>query len=164
MDGRLGSKSQRKCGFFGMSAECWSARHDGEEAKAHEFRGTVVKIEPGELFQKEMHFSHSVQLWPSRFGIPSRAQLLGVAHLYQNRVEGCHARTFMKPDPETPVLSSLRRAKRATRGTRASRSQRPFASSSQAGAAPVCSSAGSWQASIALTTMPTENEMRQLLR
>ena len=47
-----------------MSAESGARATDGEEAK-REFRGTVVKIEPGNFF-REMSVSHSVH-----FGYPS---------------------------------------------------------------------------------------------
>ena len=73
---------------------------------------------------------------------------------------------LLKPDPESLYshLSDEQNAQRAA--TRASRTRprgRWCLQLSGGGCPRVCSSPSSWQASIALTTMPTENEMRQSL-
>ena len=61
---RLRCDLMESAGSSDVSAETGARATDGEEAK-REFRGTVVKIEPGNFF-REMSVSHSVH-----FGCPS---------------------------------------------------------------------------------------------
>ena len=79
---------------------------DGEEAK-REFRGTVVKIEPGIFQRNNFYFSLEPHWQPSSFHQSSRILTL------EPRQARFGGPTFMKPVTEDNSLSDEQNAQRA---------------------------------------------------
>ena len=90
-----------------ISADTGARATDGEEAK-REFRGTVVKIEPGNFF-REMDVSHC----SVHFECPGSSRPSSRISTIKPRQDASSARTFMKPVPEANVLSDAQNEQRA---------------------------------------------------
>ena len=94
-------------GSSDVSAGTGARATDGEEAK-REFRGTVVKIEPGNFF-REMDVSH----YSVHFECPGSSRPSSRILTLEPRQDFSAARTFMKPVPEANVLSDAQNEQRA---------------------------------------------------